>query len=91
MWEGFEVDDRQRLLDVMEQFDLICRVPVIQEQDKQATGYKEPIDTTSQGRNYYVPSLFNPKIVNKEAKLESSTSVTFFVDVEGSFTGEHYY
>ena len=88
VWEKFKTEDRQRLLDVMEQFDLICSLPVgMWKEDTPAVGYTEAAsDTRISARTYYVPSLFNPEIVNKREKLASATSLTFYVDIKGSFT-----
>ena len=93
VWSKFEPNDRIRLLEIMEQFDLICIAPHAQARTKEPSGAspKQKTVQTDLGstRTYYVPSLFNPGIVKEEEDLAAKPSVTFFVDFHGLFTSKN--
>ena len=92
VWESYQLEDRLRLLEIMEQFDLICTAPKLplKTNQKTRTGQiqaTEMADPVSM-RNYYVPSLFNPGNVKENEELSSAPSVFFFVDFDNLFTSK---
>ena len=94
VWNRFSPIDRLRLLDIMEQFELICAAPRDNEKHNQlaleykGTGSDASISSLIFHRNYYIPSQFNP--VNKKdlGSLAHWESLTFFVDFHGLFTSK---
>ena len=80
VWSRFESEDRLRLLDIMEQFDLICAAPG-NELSRTRTG-SPPLHC----RQYFVPSLFNNGNVKDECDMTSWSSFTLCVDFHGFFT-----
>ena len=81
LWKEFSAEVQTQLLDVMEQFDLICTAPGYRRTEQTLLGTSTPVH-----RNYFVPSLFNPHKVKDMDDLTSTTSLTFFVDFHGLFT-----
>ena len=81
VWSKFQPDERHQLLDVMEQFDLICAAPSeYRKHDRPALGYTEPESAVASpifSRNYFVPSLFSPKDVKTEPDLAAWASLDF--------------
>ena len=93
VWSEYQSDERHQLLDVMEQFDMICAAPSDGKQlDMPALGYTDT-DTGAAfpiyKRNYYVPSLFNPKDIKGTPGLAALASLTFYVDFNGLFTSKN--
>ena len=88
VWRRFQAKDRLRLLEIMEQFDLICIAP--KDKEKAPKFKDSEIDPMNiYYRHYYVPSLFHAKNVMDESDLAAMSSVTFFVDIHGSFTSKY--
>ena len=92
VWSKFEAEDRLQFLNVMEQFDLICVAPRVEETQVkhpwEHTETKSHSSTPIHRRTYYVPSLFKPGNVKQESDSEYWASLTFFVDIHGLFTSE---
>ena len=92
VWSRFSPIDQLRLLDIMEQFELICAAPRDNaKHDLLALEYKqtesdESISALICQKNYYVPSQFNPGNVKDMGPLAQWQSLTFFVDFHGLFT-----
>ena len=81
VWREFPTERRDRLVQIMKQFDLICDAPVT---SLPKTGTE--IDTVETGsRDYYVPSLFSTSNVKQ---LNNLPSLAFYVDFSGCFTGK---
>ena len=95
VWSRFNSGERRRLLEIMEQFDLICPAPnestSPQKKTWQHPGSNETHADASDPlfrRSYYVPSLFNPVNVKEKPDIAISSSLTFFVDFHGLFTSK---
>ena len=96
VWSRFQPEERLRLLEIMEEFDLVCVAPKdaakrLQVDGAASKGQEETPGRESIplfGRNYYVPSLFNPGNVKEDSDLDESSSMTFFVDFSGLFTSK---
>ena len=92
VWSKFKPEDRHQLLDIMEQFDLICTAPSAEgPMERRSVGYA--VEGTGKSspiylRRYFVPSQFNPGNVKDESKMASWDSLTFFVDFHGFFTSK---
>ena len=74
---------------------MICAAPSDGRQpDMPALGYTDT-DTGAAfpiyKRNYYVPSLFNPKDVKLETDPAALVTLTFYVDFKGLFTSNLYF
>ena len=95
VWRRFDRQKRLRLLEIMEQFDLVCPAPNEVTTPKRV-GWQHPGSEETQAkssdplfhRNYYVPSLFNPGNVKQKPDVSISTSLTFFVNFNGLFTSK---
>ena len=92
VWSRFQPDERLRLLEIMEEFDLICeapksaishlKVPSLAEEREETQGRDAPLSH----KLYFVPSLFKPGRVKEDPDLLETSSLTFFVDFSGLFT-----
>ena len=97
VWSRFQPEERLRLLEIMEEFDLVCVAPkdAAKRLHVDDAASKELEETQGRksillfGINYYVPSLFNPGNVNEDSDLDESSSMTFFVDFSGLFTSKY--
>ena len=95
VWSKFKPEDRHQLLDIMEQFDLICAAPSAEgPMDSPPAGCavaRTGRSSTIYLRRYFVPSQFNPGNVKDESNMASWASLTFFVDFHGFFTSKESY
>ena len=81
LWKEFSAEVQTQLLDVMEQFDMLCTAPGYHRQEQAPFRTSTPVH-----RKFFVPSLFNPHKVKDMTDLKSTTTLTFFIDFHGLFT-----
>ena len=89
VWKRFSLAQQEELLQILEQFDLICLAP---EDDRKQGGFGDKLQpVVTSKRRYYVPSMFKPPNPDQHTRKQDETKdrecIQFFIDFQGSFTG----